>query len=183
MDTLTVHRRFAADMQLDCPPQCTCCTLPDWLPRLNGHVCVRSSDLLNRAPDDFLPPDVRTVLSLNSKDTLWPHGDEGVALEIVRGLCSFINRLASLGVYPRSRVDDTELLLSAESCTREQVWSIPTDRAASVKQALFCRRWLQRKGLLGTEVDKNRGDIGWVCPVAMHALNVQLLTPLSGLRG
>ena len=99
MDTLTVHRRFAADMQLDCPPQCTCCTLPDWLPRLNGHVCVRSSDLLNRAPDDFLPPDVRTVLSLNSKDTLWPHGDEGVALEIARGLCSFINRLASLGVY------------------------------------------------------------------------------------
>ena len=177
LDTLTVHRRFAADMVFESPPQCTCCALPAWFPRLNGHVCVRSSDLLNKAPTGYLPLDVRAVLSLNSKDTLWPHGDEGVAVEIARGLRSFVNRLAFLGAHSRVAVEESELLDAAERCTRTLPWSVPSDRAASIKQACFCKRWLLRKGLLGTEVDKNRGDVGWMCPAAMHALNVQLFAP------
>ena len=177
--TLMRHRQFAASLKVEQPPTCRCCNLPASFPRLNGHVVCRSSDLTGQAETlAFLPSQVRTVLRCNAKDVLWPGADDdGAQAEVTDALRHFRSRLQSMGCSFERTPNDDDLSDLARTCILPNARRPIPDGAATVRDAVFTRKWMETRGLIGVEVDKNAGDVGWMCPVALHKLNADLFAP------
>ena len=48
-----------------------------------------------------------------------------------------------------------------------------------MRQANHTRRWMQTRGLVACEVDKNKGEIAWMCERSLHEANTALFSPSS----
>jgi hypothetical protein len=93
------------------------------------------------------------------RDELWPAGDEGIHSEVELALNTFIDTLRKRGV--NVTLTDPEIRSMARTAITKHEMILP-ENALTVRQAVFTKRWMQSRGLVPCEVDKNKGEIAFM---------------------
>ena len=104
-------------------------------------------------------PDLIACLQTAAKEILWPAGDEGIHSEVELALSTFIDTLRKRGV--NVTLTDPEIRSMARTAITKHEMILP-ENALTVRQAVFTKRWMQSRGLVPCEVDKNKGEIAFM---------------------
>ena len=174
LDVLSGHRKFARHMAVDNPPTCRCKNLPAAFGRINGHVICLGKDLARCGA--IKNPDLTTTLSTAAKDVVHPEGDIGIRQDVRQALRDFTAELQKRGI--QADITEGEIFQLAENAITAGAVPVP-EGGITMRQANHTRRWMQTRGLVACEVDKNKGEIAWMCERSLHEANTALFSPSS----
>ena len=105
------------------------------------------------------PDLIQRACRLLQKKSSGQQGTRGIHSEVELALSTFIDTLRKRGV--NTTLTDPKIRSMARTAITKHEMILP-ENALTVRQAVFTKRWMQLRGLVPCEVDKNKGEIAFM---------------------